>query len=508
MADRPIEKVMPPAFDIKPPFDVKTLNPAGMEIPEIKQAHESALQANEDLIKALEERYSKPNWFKIAAGFAKPQLGGFLASLGSASEAMGEDVEAQRAIAPTIARMRAEVAAGRYGLAQRTAQERAITEYDAQKKNDVNELRKILALDTESPIAKSIEKRIALSQERRAETEFGLEVQEALQKNPSLIITDPTYKGIAIPEEKQKEYIDQVNNGRPKGISPASWNGMTFPQRQEAIAKAGYEQLQQGMKEGQVSAMNAERSHDVLDELVSLRTLATDPSLKPVFALFRDGDLFSQLRAFMEKNPGNMNNAVEGLVAAKLAELSNVDEATKAKFDKLVKGIGEVETRLRGTLNNPTDAASLLNSQRSPSLMNSQAGFVGIIDQLGLNAYRDIEMHHLRRQKGLTDADLMDTGELRKFRNQTRSLRQQLASQNALETTPSWFFPEEGRTPFPPESVTSAPVPGAEPKAAAKPEGGGSSSGTPKNRPSERTMPNGSVWVRQPDGSYKQKGQP
>jgi len=473
MADRPIEKTMPPAYDIKAPFDIRTLNPAGREIPEIKQSQEEAIRANEDLIKALQERYAKPNWFKIAAGFAKPQLGGFLASLGSAAEAMGEDVEAQRAIEPTIARMRAEVAAGRSGLMQRTEQERAIREYDAKGKKDVSELRRILSLDPDSPIAKSIEKRIPLEQERRAETVAGLEIQEALQKNPSLIITDPTYKGIAIPEDKQKDYIDQVNNGRPKGISPASWNAMTFPQRQEAIAKAGYDQLQQGMKEGQVSAMNAERSHDVLDELVSLRTLATDPSLKPVFALFRDGDLFSQLRAFMEKNPGNINNAVEGLVAAKLAELTNVDEATKAKFDKLVKGIGEVETRLRGTLNNPTDAASLLNSQRSPSLMNSQAGFVGIIDQLGLNAYRDIEMHHLRRQKGLTDADLMDTSELRKFRNQTRSLRQQLASQNALETTPSWFFPEEGRTPFPAAPVTPAPVPAAEPKAAAKPEGGG-----------------------------------
>lgn len=473
MADREIEKVMPPAYKAELPFGIKTFNPAGREIPEIGQSQQEAIAENERYMKALEERFAKPNWFKIAAGFAKPQLGGFLASLGSASEAMAEDVEAQRAMAPTIARMRAETAALKAGLAQRTEQERAITKYDAEGKNDVNELRRILSLDPESAIAKSIEKRIDLSRERRAETEFGVELQEALQKNPSLIITDPTYKGIAIPEEKQKEYIDQVNNGRPKGISPASWNAMTFPQRQEAIAKAGYEQLQQGMKEGQVSAMNAERSHDVLDELVSLRTLATDPSLKPVFALFRDGDLFSQLRVFMEKNPGNINNAVEGLVATKLAELTNVDEATKAKFDKLVKGIGEVETRLRGTLNNPTDAASVLNSQRSPSLVNSQAGFVGILDQLGLNAYRDIEMHHLRSQKKLTDADLMDTGELLKFRNETRRLRQQLASQNSLETTPSWFFPEEKRAPFPAAPVTPAPVPSAKAETAS-PTGGGS----------------------------------
>jgi hypothetical protein len=33
-----------------------------------------------------------------------------------------------------------------------------------------------------------------------------------------------------------------------------------------------------------------------------------------------------------------------------------------------------------------------------------------------------------------------------------------------------------------------------------------SSSGTPKERPNERTI-NGQVWVRQPDGSYKPKAQ-
>jgi hypothetical protein len=54
-------------------------------------------KAQEDAIKALQDRYAKPNWFKVAAGFAKPQLGGFLASLGSASDALGENIEQERA---------------------------------------------------------------------------------------------------------------------------------------------------------------------------------------------------------------------------------------------------------------------------------------------------------------------------------------------------------------------------------------------------------------------------
>jgi hypothetical protein len=66
--------------------------------------------AIEKNISALEQRYAEPNWFKIAAGFAKPQLGGFLASLGSAAEAHGDTVEKQRAMGFPIAKMRTELA--------------------------------------------------------------------------------------------------------------------------------------------------------------------------------------------------------------------------------------------------------------------------------------------------------------------------------------------------------------------------------------------------------------
>ncbi len=54
-------------------------------------------KAQEDAINALQDRYAKPNWFKVAAGFAKPTGGNFLASLGNALEPLGENVEQERA---------------------------------------------------------------------------------------------------------------------------------------------------------------------------------------------------------------------------------------------------------------------------------------------------------------------------------------------------------------------------------------------------------------------------
>lgn len=60
-------------------------------------------------VEALRQRYDQPNWFKVAAGFAKPQLGGFTASLGSAMQALGETEDQRRAAELPIAQMRLEL---------------------------------------------------------------------------------------------------------------------------------------------------------------------------------------------------------------------------------------------------------------------------------------------------------------------------------------------------------------------------------------------------------------
>jgi len=48
------------------------INPA--ELPE--ESIQKYRDTLDEQVKALQQRYSQPNWFKVAAGFAKPQLGG------------------------------------------------------------------------------------------------------------------------------------------------------------------------------------------------------------------------------------------------------------------------------------------------------------------------------------------------------------------------------------------------------------------------------------------------
>ena len=87
-------------------------------------------------MKSLQERYAQPNWFKVSAGFLKPQLGGFGASLGSAFEALGENQEQQRALEVPLFKMRTELATN----AALMGRNKTVNEKIATYKREHNEL--------------------------------------------------------------------------------------------------------------------------------------------------------------------------------------------------------------------------------------------------------------------------------------------------------------------------------------------------------------------------------
>jgi hypothetical protein len=497
---QPLEQKSPPAFDIKSPLDISKWNAAGDEVPAISDAKQQALDAQEQLFKSLEARYASPNYFKVGAAFLKPQLGGFGASLGSAAEAMGENVEAQRAIAPTIERMKAEVQQGRIGMESSKEQARRIKQYDENKMNNPAELRAILALNRDSDIGKSIIDRLALETGRREETGFNVGLQQKVLESPSLIIDDPVYKGLNATPEQAAEYQRKVNAARPDGYTAQEWAAMTVPAKEDAIAQYASAKAKQGMSEGSKFALESGNAHNILDELAPMRQLAMDPKLEPVFALFRDGDLFSQIRAFAAENPGLASGVVEGFTAAKLQRLTNIDRDTRTKADKLIKDIAALEVRLRGSLNNPTDAATVLSSQRSPTLANSRDGFVGILDQLALGANRDIgvaKLHNKLVNDGITAKDAAYNEAMENYRNETRRVRREVASGGYdLNKMPTWYD-TRNQNAKPAEATAEKPT-------TAKPNAPTAAPTTSSSRPNERTI-GGKTYVRK-GNNWEEKG--
>jgi hypothetical protein len=110
-----------------PGLDPSNINLYGAA-PADTEEYQKALQAS---VSALEQRYANPNWFNVAAGFLKPQLGGFAASLGSAGQAMGENLEKQRESQLPIAQMRAQLAASKIAMGQKSTAAKEFSDWQA-----------------------------------------------------------------------------------------------------------------------------------------------------------------------------------------------------------------------------------------------------------------------------------------------------------------------------------------------------------------------------------------
>jgi hypothetical protein len=144
--------------------DPSRVNPAGAQQSDLEE-YQKSLDAQ---IKALEQRYANPNWFKVAAGFLKPQLGGFFASVGSASEALGQNIEEQRAAELPIAQMRSQLAQSKILTGQNKTVADMVAEYQASGQPLTPEfVAKVNAIAPDSPSAKALVSQLAAAQKQR-----------------------------------------------------------------------------------------------------------------------------------------------------------------------------------------------------------------------------------------------------------------------------------------------------------------------------------------------------
>jgi len=140
------------------------INPYGLSQERLQELY----NAQRNAITALEQRYAQPNWFKVAAGFAKPQLGGFLASLGSAAEALGENVEQQRSQQLPLAQMKIQTFQTQMLMEQN---KKAAEMVETRRKNNLpitpEFVSEVVSIAPESPVAKSLVSQLATQQKQQ-----------------------------------------------------------------------------------------------------------------------------------------------------------------------------------------------------------------------------------------------------------------------------------------------------------------------------------------------------
>jgi ribosomal protein L7/L12 len=491
-------------------LDLTKVNPAELE-PESLEKYRQTIQ---EQIKALEERYKEPNWFKVAAGFAKPQLGGFFASLGSAAEALGENVEKEREQMLPLAQMKIAVEQANMIVGQKQKQNQIFQEWRASgRPMDEQTYTRIASLgDTEvSRAAKQF------WEQAQARVGAGITAEEAATRFPRIDQSLQDYIDAALNpkadskqvSDKSKQYEASLNAAKPPQIDQAQWNAMSRYDKSEASAQYARAQREAGMGEEKAFQQQAQQAPSRLTLLSSIRDLALGVGLKDAQKMV-DGkpttvsgqqQMAELLNKFGGNNPFEVlaRAAADGKFGETLRELdvyarqAQMSPEAKDQFQKLVKLLAENQISLRNSAVNPTDAAAMLQAAGSPGIGNSQTALVALVDLMGHSEQNAIEKYKYILDNRVPYRMLgVDPGYLEK-QAQYAAEHRKIATSNPLVNMPSWYNPArsnkaqkaEESAPVTPSAAPSAPsaTPSAKPSA-------------PKERSNRMKGANGNEWVR------------
>lgn len=507
--------------------DLSKINPA--ELPE--GAIEKYRSTLEEQIKALEQRYDQPNWFRVAAGFAKPQLGGFLASLGSASEALGENVERQREQQLPIAQMKAQIEQANMLLGQKQKQNDLFQEWRASgKPMDENTYTRIASLGTDTEVAKAAKQ---FWDQARARVSTAIEVEQAGATLPRLdrslmSFVDSALNPNADPKEvsaRNQQYLAALDSAKPPQMDQAQWASMSRDDKRKTIDAYAAEQVRSGMTTEAGFQKQAMAAPDRLKLLGAMRDLAVGTDI-PTIERTVDGkkqtvtgqqQMAEALGFFKGNNPFEViaRAAADGKILG--GKLEGFDQYVRQyqmspkvndQFQKLVKLLAQDQVAMRSATTNPTDAFAALQTVGSPNIGNTQTALLSLIDLIGHSEQNVIEKYKYILDNRVPFRQLgVDPGYLQKQAKYAEEYKN-IATRDPLIRTPSWYNPARSVT-AEREAPAAAPAGGA-PVAPAAPA---ASSGNAPSRPAaqsgatrsgERVI-GGKTYIRQSDGSWKLK---
>jgi hypothetical protein len=301
------------------------------------------LDANEAGLSALQQRYANPNWFNVAAGFFKPQLGGFGASLGSAAQALGENLEKQRANELPVAQMRAQNAIMRNQMQQNQYVNKLVAGNTGPVTDEL--VKDAVARAPNAPATKALVDQLKTQREnqglerQRIDTERAIlsemrstggmdvptfnERMKALDERAIALNTTATKKPAAptAPNAQMSEYDQRMQYGQGRQLAEAA-TPAAVPTT-EALSPAA------AATPATPAGSTAKTTYG--DKLGGTRL--TPDSLKTLeqHAAQKEPGYADMLRAYYERYPEDKAAAVQAPVAAPAAPLDRKAAAEKAK---------------------------------------------------------------------------------------------------------------------------------------------------------------------------------
>jgi hypothetical protein len=385
-------------------------NVAGIgEVPEITEARKKGINATEDLIKSLEARYAQPNLFNVAAGFLKPQLGGFAASLGSAGQALGENVENQRAIAPTIAKMRADLSNQQLGYEQAVAAQNKL-------KVGMKQPGGLTASDV-SDVSRFSKPTGEISGKQFAnETQTFDNMLKALQGGASYakLVDEFTQPFVDKYYNRLKGFIPGFTKpepgvlGEPSKAVPSAANPTEPPKAigRTAIPGVDVDNLSEQQYRSALNDYNEKKQNAYKDLALNTQTqsqagkkvweisqqihnLASSPSLTPIFAMYEKGDAAGTIGKMLESQ--SLSSTLANIREyAQKNRLGGGDALTK--LNQLESLMGDLQNNMQNAVINPTDQRTKAEVASMPNLNGSQDAFLRNIRNIaseGLSKYEN-----------------------------------------------------------------------------------------------------------------------
>lgn len=411
--------------------------------PEITKASDENIQATEKLVKSLEERYANPNWFKVSSGFLKPQLGGFFASLGSASEALGEGIEQQRAVAPTIEKMRADLATQRVGLSQKTAADRKLQQ-DIKKPGGITsgDVAEIAKLDPETgkvaqekfvnqgatfqQMIEAIRANTPVSElEGKFGPEFvrrnydylkslvpGISATAGKPSTPTAGVTSDVQPAVEKEPAKEAPVVKNASTeAAPSGRTPIPGVDVNSLTESAYLAQLGeYNKLKQTEYKALTERTDTQSrgGQKVFETAQQIHDVASSPALAPIFAQFEKGNPAGILGLMFEKQ--NLSSTLKGMreyvATARLGASEKKDALTK--LNQLETLMGSLQTDMQNAVINPTDERTAREFASIPNMRNTQDAFLRSIRYIaneGLTKYES--QHALQRASKASNFDPM-----------------------------------------------------------------------------------------------------
>ena len=179
------------------------------------------------------------------------------------------------------------------------------------------------------------------------------------------------------------------------------------------------------------------------------------------------------------------------------AQFKSAQPAVYDHFQKLVKLLADNQLTIRNASLNPTDAAMMLQQAGQPNIGNTQRALVTLVDLIGHAEEHAIDRYKYATEKGVQQRLLPFNQGWNDIQRKYQEEHNRIVTGSPSLRLPNWYNPAGSLDQYVNASLHQSAQPTVNPAEA--PAAPATPMAAQPNRSEERKMPDGTVYVRDPN---------